>query len=316
MVLGAIVVRDRIDDDGGAAPATGSGPLKLLCVPELTAVCDQLRTGDVAVTIEPATVSAERLRSVDAEDAAFDGWLTVGPWREAVDEARASSAEDLFANDTVLGRSPFVVAVWKDKRTALNCAEPLDLGCVGDAVNTRNFRLGVASDDDALGVLGDAALGVGHIDNPSFATNDLQETDLAEWLTGVDGRADRVGQNPGGRSFTELLTFGPANADGYLSTEADVGPQLAQASRRAEIDVMYVRPVVTADATFAGRTGKRGDRLRDLVVSDRVRAALAAAGWRVPGQPLATGVATTPRLGDDDGLPSGAVLSALIEIIR
>ena len=316
MVVGAIVVRARIDSGDNNAPLTGRGALKLLCASELASACEQLRGADVEVTIEPAAVTADRLRSLEANDASFDGWVAPGPWRDVVDATPSIGQRSALRFRLGPRGSPLMLAVWKDKRVSLNCPEPLDLGCVGDAVNSRGFRLGVASDDEAVGVLADAALGVGHADNADFATNDLRETDLAEWLTGIDERADRVGMNPGGRSFTELLTFGAANADGYLSTEADIGPQLVQASRRNDIEALYVRPVATADVTFNARVGSRGDRLRALMRGERVRQLLNATGWRVEGRAPAAGVGSTPRLVDDDGLPSGGVLSALMEVTR
>lgn len=315
MVVVAVVIRNGRDGDAGS-PSTGRGALKLLCATELESVCSALNGGGVDVTVAPAAVALGLLRSAPADATSFDGWIAPGPWSEILDAQRGPTADKLLFGTDVLGRSPQVLAVWKDQRAKLNCPEPLDLGCVGDAVNSRGFRLGVAADDEADGLLADAALSVGHIDNANFATNDLQETDLADWLTSVDQRTDRVAQNPGGRSFTELLTFGAANADGYLSTEANIGPELIQASRRNELEMLYARPVATEDVTFARRPGKRGDQLRGVVVSDRVRKLLAEAGWRVEGQPLVAGVNATPRLPTDDGLPSGGVLSALLEITR
>lgn len=316
MVVLALVVRGQLDKNDNA-PSTGTGALKLLCATELAQSCQALddAEADVTVVVEPAAVTAERLAKSDETDTSFDGWLAPGPWRDVV-EASGGSTGELFSSASVLARSPFVLAVWKDKRVALQCPEPLDLGCVGDAVNARGFRLGVAADTEAEGVLADAALAAGHIDNPNFASNDFGETDLAEWLTGVDQKADSVGQNPGGRSFTELLTFGAANADGYLSTEANIGPQLSQASRRNELELLYVRPVTTADVMFVSRRGSRGGDLRRLVDSDRMRRLLSENGWRVDGEPPAPGVNATPRLGADDALPSGGVLHELIEITR
>jgi hypothetical protein len=180
----------------------------------------------------------------------------------------------------------------------------------------RGFRLGVAADDQAEGVLADAALSAGHAKNSHFATNDLDETDLSDWLAAVDTNTDRVSRNPGGRSFTELLTFGAAAADGYLSTEADVGPQFARAAKRSELDLLYVTPVATADVQLAVRPGKRGDRINAIMRSERVRQLLQANGWRVPGLAPAAGINATPRLPADDGLPSAGVLAALRAITK
>ncbi len=321
MVLGAVAVRARINDgDAKNASTGGSGPLELVCATELRAVCEAIDAGGngLNVTVEPATVTADRLKTLDPEDAAIDGWLAPGPWGEVVEAARPAGAGKLFADGGApLARSPFVLAVWKDKRARLACPDPVDLGCVGDAVNTRGFRLGVAADDQAEGVLADAALGAGHIKNPNFATNDLTETDLADWLSGVDTNVDRVARNPGGRSFAEMLTFGSAVAEGYLSTEAVIGPQLARAAKRGQLDLVYAVPVATADVLFAPRPGDRGTRLRDIVRGDRALEALRSSGWRVPGRPAVAGVnPNAPKLAADDGLPSAGVLQALRDVTK
>ncbi|MEY2469084.1 MAG: hypothetical protein QOF21_1782, partial [Actinomycetota bacterium] len=246
-----------------------------------------------------------RLKSIDADDAVIDGWLTPGPWGEIVDAARTPSADTLFdPSGDALARSPFVLAVWKDKRARLACADPVDLGCVGDAVSARGFRLAAAADDQAEGVLVDAALGAGHIKNPNFATNDLGETDLADWITGVDANVDRVSRNPGARSFTEMLTFGSAVAEGFLSTEAAIGPAFATAAKRGQLDLISVVPVATADVLYAPRRGDRGKRLGEIVRGARVVDALGASGWRVKG------------LSGGDGLPSAGVLQALRDITK
>jgi hypothetical protein len=314
MVVVAVAVRARIDNGGGGDASTA---LHLVCATELSDVCDAIHTKGVDVTIEPATVTADRLRSVDADKADIDGWLAPGPWGAIVDAARAPSAGDLFAaKGEVLARSPFVVAVWKDRRARLACPDPVAFACVGDAVISRGIRLGMAADNEAEGVLADAALGAGHIKNPHFATNDLDETDLADWIAAVDTNADQVGRNPGGRSFTELLTFGEAAADGYLSTEADIGPVLAGAVKRGQLDVAYPSPIVTADVEFFGRPGNRSNRLSAIVRGRATSTSLRDHGWRVVGLPNIPGVADTPRLPDDDGLPSAGVLEALRDVTK
>jgi hypothetical protein len=306
MVLGAVVIRDRLDDDDSGSGAR-SGALALVCATELRAVCDAIDAdeGDVDVTIEPAAMTADRLQSVDPEGAKIDGWLAPGPWGEIVDSARAPSAGDLFATPgQPLARSPFVVVVWKDKRALLACADPVDLGCLGEAVIKRGFRLGTAPDSQAEGVLADAALGAGHIKNPDFATNDLNESDLSDWIASVDTNVDRVTRSPGGRSVTELLTFGPAGADGFLATKAVADAQLAGAANRTQLDQVATVPTATADVLFSPRPGSRGERLTAIVRGDRVRQLLEANGWRTAGTP------------SSDGLPSAGVLAALREVTK
>jgi len=314
MVVVAVAVRSRIDNGDGGGTST---PLRLVCATELGDVCDAIQNTNVTVVVEPAAVTADRLKSVDADKADVDGWLSPGPWGEIVDAARTASAGNLFAAaGATLARSPFVVAVWKDKRARLACNDPVGAGCVGDAVISRGFRLGMATDDQAEGVLADAALGAGHIKNPNFATNDLDETDLADWIAAVDANADQVARNPGGRSFTELLAFGEAPADGYLSTEADIGPLLAGAVRRAQLDIAYLSPTATVDVKFFGRSGSRGARLEAIVRGHGTATSLRDHGWRVPGLQSVPGVDDAKKLPTDDGLPSAGVLQALRDVTK
>jgi hypothetical protein len=298
MVAGAIAIRSRSHDDNG-----GGGRLHLVCASELETVCDALDHGDVDVTIEPAAATADRLHGVDANTTDVDGWLTPGPWGAMVDATRSPSAGKLFAPAGLpLAQSPLVLAVWKDKRTRMACADPVAAACVGDAIISRGLRIGMPADDQATGVLVDAALGAGHIKNANFATNDLDETDLADWLTSVDGKADDVGRNPGGRTFTELLTFGEVSADGFVSTEADIAPQLASAAKRTQLDSAALAPGAMVDVLFFARLDARGQRLNRLVRTDRVRKLLGDDHWRIGG------------LASDDGLPSAGVLQAIRDV--
>jgi hypothetical protein len=89
-----------------------------------------------------------------------------------------------------------------------------------------------------------------------------------------------------------------------------------RAAKRAQLDLVYVSPVATADVLLAQRPGARGDRVAALVRTDRVRQLLQANGWRVDGLPPAAGVNATPRLPSEDGLPSAGVLEALRGITK
>jgi hypothetical protein len=312
MVAGALAIRNRSDDAGSG----GSGRLHLVCASELANVCDALDGKGVDVTVEPAATTADRLKGLKVDSNDIDGWLTSGPWGEMVDAVRPPSAGKLFnAPGGALARSPFVLAVWKNRRAQLACAEPVGAACVGDAVIARGFRVGMPSDDQAEGVLADAALGAAHIKDANFATNDL-DGELADWMTSVDTNVDTVTRNPGARSFTELLTFGAAPADGYLSTEADIGPELAHAAKRSQLDLAYLSPVATVDVLFFARTGDRGGRLNGIVHEDRVRELLRDHGWRVSGLDPVDGVADTPQLPADDGLPSAGVLQAIRDVTK
>ncbi|MGI8794088.1 MAG: extracellular solute-binding protein [Acidimicrobiales bacterium] len=99
MVVGAIVARSLATD---GTVTGGPSDLQLVCTTELKALCLAMDAQGMAeVTVEPASVTAERLIAADAtgeEADAVDGWLTPGPWAAMVDEARrAAGRQPLFA---------------------------------------------------------------------------------------------------------------------------------------------------------------------------------------------------------------------------
>src|SRR5689334_20638090 len=90
MVVGSLLVRSRIDRSRTTA--------RLTCATELEAACRAIGHG-VKVTIEPAGVTADRLAGLDpGADAGLDGWMTPGPWPQAVDADRRVAGKDpIFA---------------------------------------------------------------------------------------------------------------------------------------------------------------------------------------------------------------------------
>src|SRR5256885_10378637 len=85
MVVGALLVRSRIDDDRARKHTV----LRLACVEELEAACDAIQSDAdtrVDVTIEPAGDTEARLARDGGAD--VDGWLVPAPWAGLVDEVR------------------------------------------------------------------------------------------------------------------------------------------------------------------------------------------------------------------------------------
>ena len=119
MIVGALVVRGRLDDENVDAGQV----YRLVCAADLDRVCadlDDAFPGRVDVTVEGAGATADRLRRLDG-DPELDGWLVADPWPALVDEARrAGSLPPLFATEAApLARSPLVIVAWKDRAAAL-----------------------------------------------------------------------------------------------------------------------------------------------------------------------------------------------------
>ena len=136
MVVASLVIRSRLDRNQEDRGRT----LRLTCASELADACQDLSNragaGRLALTVEPAGTTADRLASAD--DPGLDGWLVPEPWPDMVDIRRRTKAlEPLFAGRRQpLGRSPLTLVVWKDRGAALasRCGGRVTWRCVGEAV--------------------------------------------------------------------------------------------------------------------------------------------------------------------------------------
>jgi hypothetical protein len=323
MVAGSLALRSRLD----RGHEESSKVLRLLCTPELEAACRQLEREDsrMRVSVEAAGISADRLATAEG-DPGLDGWMVSGPWPELVDgERRARALPPLFPGPhPALGRSPLVLVVWKDRAAALGprCPPPGGVGwrCLGDAAGVAGGWAAVggrpewgpvkpghaspASDGIGLLVLGQAV-------GAWFGRTDLSAADLDDegfqrWFAGLE-RAVPLAAAP----LETMLVTGPAAFDAAGTTEADAGPLLARSARRDALTLLYPSPMATADAVLAVPAGSESSSLAGVVGGATGRRALAAAGWRVPGQPRAHGVPDSPPLPTTSGLPSAGLLDAL-----
>jgi hypothetical protein len=325
MVAGSLALRSRLD----RGSAERSLALRLTCATELAAACRRLADGDhrVRLTVEAAGVTADRLAGVDA-DPGLDGWLVAAPWPELVDgQRRARALGPLFDPDRpVLARSPLVMAVWRDRAAALSprCG-PVGVGwkCLGEAAGTAGGWQAVAghpewgdvkpghappaSDGVGLLVLGQATgAWFGRTD---LSTVDLEDEGFQRWFAGLEQAVPASGAS----ALETMLVTGPAAFDAAATTEAEAGPGLATSARRSAVELLYPSPMATADVVLA--TGRPGGgaaaSLRSLAGGADGRRALAAAGWRVDGQPHAAGVPDDPTLPATSGLPPAGLLDAL-----
>jgi hypothetical protein len=332
MVVVALYVRDRIDEDGG-----GGGTVRLLCTTELEVACTDLAdNADVAVTVEPAGTTAQSLATLpDAERGrvGFDAWLAPSPWPEIVDvQRRVNSLRPMFATPSdPIARSPLVLVVRADRNPVLDatpaCGGKVDWKCIG-AVAGRSWTE-LAGGQPAWGTVkpayGDptssatALLVLSQSTSEFLGTADYSRAELEadeylDWLSGIERAVPSTPTSP----FVEMLQQLPtATYDIVGTTEAEAGPAIAAAARdrRKELTLLYPEPVVTADVVLAAVTG-RNDAADD-VSTDDLAAALAKTGWRVPGEPKRRGVRDTPALPRQSGLPDDpGVLVALQETWR
>ena len=337
MIGAAAGVRTAIDGDGGGTTTSSDAPLRLLCARELQDVCDDLASRtDVRVTVVSAPESIATLSSVadaDVRRLGFDGWLTYDHDAEIVRDTRRRAAlrPAIGVPSDPIGRSPLVLAVWKDRASVLTarCGE-LGWTCIGDVAGTPWSAIGgdpgwgsvkpghadPAATGDGLAVIGQAASQfLGNV-NPS--RDDYADDTFLEWFGRLERSVPR-GLTAASSPFERMLTAGPAAFDAVGTTEAEAGPLLARsaADRRDQVRLLYPAPVATIDVVYTPVVGTRGaDALRDLVTGDEGRSALAHAGWRVPGVARARGIPASPALGRRANLPDAGSLVALLETWR
>jgi hypothetical protein len=323
MIVAALVVRNALDDgdDSGGRGGGGGGELVVACPPELDDACATLDDG-ADVRVEPAAATADRLAQPDGGgDAAPDVWLAPAPWAEAVDDRRARAGlDDLLGEPSgVIARSPVAVAIWDEQARALEagaCGGTVTWLCLGDVAERPwsdvggepgwgRVIVGLTDPDSATGrvVLGGAV--AGFFGSGDYASNDFGGS-LPTWLLGIAASADAAAS---GEPVAQMLTRG----QGAYSAVGALEASARQAAGRDNLRVIYPSPVVTADLV-AIPVGDAADAASDVAADGDLRRRLAAAGWRVDGEPPAAGVDEGLALRDDDGLPGGPVLQALVDL--
>ena len=326
MIAGALALRNRIDDDGSEGSAGGgSGPVELVCATELRAACEALTADndDVLVTVQPAGVTAARLTTASGP-LDFDGWLVEAPWPQIVDESRARvGSPAAFAAKRAtcsLGlrwcwrcgtsgspRSRTTATAASSRGSASARSRATAGRTLGGEESWGNVKPGFADPaSDGVGalVLGQAA--VSYFGRTDLSTADFADDGFLRWIRQL---ATAVPQFP---TFDDMLTIGVAAVDVVGTTEAQAGPGVAASRDKDKITITYPAPMATADVVLASVADADGaERLVRIVSGDTGLAALAAAGWRVPGQPSPEGVPAEPALPDDSGLPPAGAIDAL-----
>lgn len=325
VVLVAVVVRDRLDQDGGSG--AGGGGRVLVCPPELADACERADLGgDVEVRVERALDTAEVLTTArDADGADADLWLVTRPWAQSVDDARERANEPTLLGDPAgpVARSPIGVLVWEDRAAALEagaCGGTIGWRCVGDAADRMwdevggepawgQVRAGLTDPASATGltVLGGAV--AGYLDRCDYATNDV-DGELSSWLGGLSATADRTADEP----VPRMLTRGPGELAALGVVEADA--VAASATGRDDVRLVVPEPVATADLVVVPVGDGNDGAAADLADDADLRQALTGAGWRAPdGEPAGDPDSYSDvEVPDDTCLPDGAVLRALLDL--
>ena len=315
MVAGALVLRSKMDDDARARSAV----LRLVCVTELQAVCDDLEAdpdSNIKLTVEDAGVTAARLVGLaSGEDPGLDGWLAIGDWPGIVDAERRSANKDLlFPSKRALASTRIGLVVWPDRAEALKACQQT-WACLADAAAKGQWsaaggkaewgrvKIGLPDPErSAVGVNVLGALGTSSFGNTTFGRLEIDEDpDFQRRLGGLARASASIDPN-----LENMLAVGPAAVDAVPVLEAVVQQPDVQAIPRLQVTgVLYPAPVSMATAmlgtTSSGRAGAERDdaavRL-DQVVGALGRQRLLDSGWK-------------PLVGTANNLPDPSVLAAL-----
>lgn len=330
MVGIALFVRSRGQETRQAA-RDEKEKATLYCVQELAKVCEVLSKSERNLTVitEEAGRTLATLSSADfnRDTTVIDGWLAPQPYVDLANENRSRSGlEPLLATPSrVLARSPVVMVGSAERMKALSaeCGGQVSWRCLGDNAGRGWDELGgqetwgdlrpVIADPNrsATGLLSLGEATTSYFGNSSVATNDFGDPGFRDWLsrlartsTGVD----LSGQTP----LDRLLSTGPASLDVAGALEAQAGPGVTSSRDKDRLTIIYPSPLATADIVLAPISGSDpGGRLKNVLESEDAARALAEKGWRVNGQPLASGLASTATLPESAGLPRPGALQAL-----
>lgn len=322
MVAGAYVVRSGgTDDEGGrddgevAVDGDPAETLRLACATELAEACAVMAEADdrlVIVEEAPGEVADDLVEGTGIE---ADVWLAPLPWVELVRQLAEGSV--LGEPSDVIARSPLVLAAFP--QSLPDCGgEPVGWRCIGDAAP--GLRRGFQDLDDTEGLFTIAQAGSGYFGGADYITNDFEVPPddggppLIDWLSTL------LRDVPGSTFGTPLATMlrtGAATYDFAATIEAVATSAIRGTRQEDTLAVIYPSPMATVHMVAVPVPG--GDdgaaaELLELVTGPSGRTALAEAGWRVEGEPLADGLDESVALDpEDDGLPDAGVLAALRE---
>lgn len=330
MVAAALVVRSVID--GGGDGSTSDQTVTIACVRELRSVCEAVATEDgIEVRIEDFSVTASALAGAeDGTTIGIDAWVAPAPIAAGVNERLALAGRDPVLGEPgeVLARSPLVLVGWSERLTPLrdHCGGTLSWTCIGEAADVAWPELGGASAWGALkpgharpdlatdGLLVMSQAMADRVGTTEYASNDFADPAVRSWFEQLEQTVADL-QTGAATPLDRMLSQGVAAYDLVGTTEAQAVPAVARSRDRDRLEVLRLDPQATADVVVTPVVGADGaERAERTMRSATAAEALAAAGWRVPGQPLAEGLDAQATLPDDDGAPAPGVLLALLTL--
>jgi len=308
LVAGALYVRNNVieDDDGDAGttgttvdePARGDATA-LICITELRDVCTALETGhpDLAITIEPAGATLDRLAGLD-DPADAPLWLTIDPYPAMVDVARElRSADPVTAEITVVGASQLGIAFPLSDPSygatlEAHCPDVALWRCIGDNAGAPWSEIGGAVswgrlrpsfgdvNGSALGLASLAAAVAGYL-GEGEVTRSRWEADASftAWFRRLSSASENAAMSGG----TPLRTMATRPALDIAATAAFEVAAIDAAGSRFELT--YPEPQMWVQAVIATPPGVAAP---DGLAAD-VGASLTTAGWGTPdaaGGPL------------------------------
>ena len=325
MIAAALYVRAGGSDGEGRSiiPDGDREPAVLVCIPELESVCREVAGDGVEVTIEEAGVTADRLAAGDQPSS--DAWLTLAPWPEIASEARQrAGASALPAAGEPQARSPLVMVVSGERAQVLDqhCGATLSWRCIGRVAGQPWARIGGQEGwgevkpgftDPAVsasGLLVVAQAAGDFLQTGSFSAREMSSDAFLAWSSQLERSVPTHGtsNNP---PLQRRVQFGAASFDVVGATEAEAGPLLATSARATGLELRYPETPVVAEVVLAPLRESEGAEHLGDVLADSGGSALAAAGWRVEGEPTVAGVPQDLQLPPESNLPSAGVLDAL-----
>ena len=202
LILGAIVIRDQVLDNDGtdAAERPPTAATELICVSELSDVCDRIDLEDVTVRSEDAGLTLARLAELGRNDP-VPMWLTLEPFPAMVDVLRntpGTTPLDLVSRP--LSSSPIGLVTSVDDAEQLTaCGQPVSWRCLGDSGLATGFARSTESGIGLLAVT-QAAIGFSSTGQPT-----LTDAQFQRWLRTVV-TAVPASRLSGGTAIATILT--------------------------------------------------------------------------------------------------------------
>jgi hypothetical protein len=275
LIVGAIVVRDRLIEGDGTSDTPPSGDRDVLvCATELADVCRTIELDGTTVVIAEAGATLDEL----ASDGTPGLWMTFAPFPEMVDSLRvAARRPPLGLATTPLASSPIALVVPAERSAAITAVCPTPTWpCLAGLDRRTGFA---RTTESGTGLLGVAQAALGYSPTGGLPANDAQ---FEVWLRNLVTSVSPSQLSGGTGTAIDTIQSRPSSMDIAVGAEA----QLSDANR-SKFDVTYAEPMIRADVVLAALPGTS----IPSNLTDQLSDALVDAGW---ARADASGVAIDP----------------------